>query len=206
MVADALIPPAGRKVRCGKCTHQWHVTLPKPAEPEKEYVPAPEITALTAGMHVPVVVKRNIPVKPFKIAVPVLALVWVVLAFITYFHGGMKAPVLSGIYSAFGITSTDGLLFADLHMDREQDGSKTRFILSGSIVNHAAEARTVPTVRVMLKDKAGKQVWTREYPVNVALKAGEVYPFRIANVETSFAGNVTNIVLDMGHSLQLMMR
>ena len=172
--------------------------------------PEPEMPAAIAAdttATVPAVKRRQLRARPFKIAAPVLALVWAILAFIAYFPHWHHAPVLSGIYRTFGIEPTDGLVFADVHMEKSVgQGGKTQFILSGSIVNHAAMLRNVPTVRVKLKTADGKTVWSREYAVNVALKAGEVYPFRIANVETSFGANVTSIVLDVGHALQLMMR
>lgn len=213
LVPDTAIPPGGRTVRCGKCAHQWHVDsimepapLPEPdmAVPEPE-MPAPMVADTTAS--VPAVKRRHLRTKPFKIVAPVLALVWAAVAFMAYFPHWQTAPVLSGIYRTLGIESTDGLVFADVHMEKSVgSGGKTQFILAGSIVNHAATSRAVPSVRVKLKTGDGKTVWSREYAVNVTLKAGEVYPFRIANVETSFGSNITSIVLDVGHALQLMMR
>ena len=151
--------------------------------------------------------RKPINPKPFKIAVPVLMVAWLVLAFIAYFPKWMNAPVLSGIYHALGINATDGLLFADVTMEREhEEGGKTKFILAGTIKNHSNATRAVPTVRVELRDAKGGTVWSHNYPVNAELKAGEVYPFRIGNVETMFASNVNVIKVDMGNTLQLMVR
>lgn len=249
-VADHLIPPEGRVVRCSRCAHAWEVIktsfsspLPEPEITEKKIpVPAspqsfeaelqqqseslstaiPEVDA-----SIPDFDKIELP-KPrkkfsnpgrrasdrtglrnpkiYKIAAPVLAACWVVLAFFTYLPSWSKAPVLSGIYKALGATPTEGLSFIDVTMTREQEGSKTKFILAGSIRNASSEARLVPTVRVLLKDKQNKTLWGREYPVNTELKAGEVYPFRISNVETAFAKSVARIAVDMGNPMQLMVR
>ena len=144
--------------------------------------------------------------KPFQIAAGVLATAWLVLALFAYFPSWATAPGLSGIYGAMGGESTEGLLFSDVTMTREQEGNKTRFILSGSIRNHANVSRKVPVVRVSMRDKSNNAMWGRDYPVNAVLKAGEVYPFRITNIETIFAGNVSSIVVDMGNALQLMLR
>lgn len=216
LVADSMIPNAGRTVRCGKCSHEWFVNHPQPqaeppAAPEVVEMPAASEPAtapeMDATANVPAVKKRRIPVRPFKIAAPVLASLWFILALFAYFPKWQEAPVLSAIYHLLGTTNTEGLVFADVHMERSEiGGGKTQFILSGSLVNHSAELRTVPSVRVKLKNAKGKTVWSREYAVNTELKAGELYPFRITNVETSFASNITSIVLDVGHSLQLMMR
>ena len=145
--------------------------------------------------------------KPLKLAVPVIAALWLVLAFVTYFPKGMTAPVVGGIYRTFGITSTQGLVFADVTMEREhEEGGKTKFILAGSIRNNSSETRAVPTVRVKLRDSKGNTILGRSYPVDTALQPGEVYPFRISNVETMFASNVSVIKVDMGNPLQLMVR
>jgi hypothetical protein len=154
----------------------------------------------------PTIKRAPLNAKPFKMAAPAVAALWLVLSLITYFPSWMETSGLSGIYSAFGVKPTAGLVFSDVTMEREQEGNKTKFILSGSVRNHTNEARAVPTVRVSLRDKNNKGMWGRDYPVNVELKAGEVYPFRITNVETIFAGNVSSIVVDMGNSLQLLMR
>lgn len=214
LVADGLIPAIGRTVRCGKCSHQWFV------EPEK-YQPVDKLMenlnavfsevvvdpkAVEPAFNLPAIKRPQLKVKPFKIAAPAIAAVWLILAFITYFPSWSNAPVLSGIYHSFGVLPTDGLVFSDVHMEREQEGSKTKFILAGSIRNEASSTRMVPTVRVSLRDKAGKAIWGREYPVNTELKAGEVYPFRINNAETSFANSVAGIVVDLGNSLQLLVR
>lgn len=158
------------------------------------------------GSNLPVVKKPKLNPRYFKIAAPVLAASWVVLALITYSPSWSETPGISAVYGMLGASSTKGLVFDDVHMDREQDGNKARFILSGSIRNDTNAVRKVPAVRVLLKDKDEKVLWGREYAVNVELKAGEVYPFRIPNVETNFAGSVKDIVVDLGHSLQLMVR
>lgn len=202
-----MIPPAGRMVRCGKCTNQWFVAHPDPLAAEQAPVPTDvEIKPLAKGANVPALKKRDISPRPFKIAAPVIVLVWLVLAFCTYFPHWVESP-LGSVYRMFGVETTEGLVFSDVTMEREQgEGSKVKFIISGSVRNHASVTRTVPTVRVLLKNKQGKDVWSREYPVKAPLKAGDIYPFRITNVETSFAGSVTSIVLDLGHPLELMMR
>lgn len=144
--------------------------------------------------------------KPFKYAVPALAALWLVIGYFAYFPALADAPLFGALYRAFGVTKTDGLRFQDVSMDREQDGSKARFIIAGSIQNTAAAERFVPTVRVILRNKKKDALWTREYPVKHLLKAGEIYPFRITNVETAFASSVAVIEVDLGNSMQLTLR
>jgi predicted Zn finger-like uncharacterized protein len=144
--------------------------------------------------------------RPYQYASAALAAVWLIAALVAYFPSWANAPVVSGVYAIVGATPTDGLVFKDVAMERVQEGGKTKFILSGNISNHGSDTRMVPTVRVSLRNASDKAVWGRDYPVNAELKAGEIYPFRITNVETSFAGSVSSIIVDMGNSLQLLLR
>lgn len=230
-VADAQIPSGGRTVRCGRCANQWHVEKPAPMADLEAHTPTADAQPVAAtdeflqqleaamaaptgkpsaplkpGFNLPVIARKKLSARPFKIAAPLIAALWLVLSFITYFPSWMHTPVVKGVYTALGITPTDGLVFSDVSMERTQEGSKTKFILAGSIRNHSNTARAVPTVRVTLRDKADKAMWGRDYPVHTELKAGEVYPFRITNVETVFASNVSSIVVDMGNPLQLLVR
>ena len=147
-----------------------------------------------------------LPRMPFMAGAISLAAVWLVLAFVAYYPGWLNTPGLRSIYGIFGVTTTDGLVFEDVSMQRNSDDAQTQFLLMGSITNHAAETRIVPTVRVQLRNKNGDAIWERKYPVNEPLEAGKPYAFRIENVTTSFAGSVSSIVLDLGHPLQLTMR
>lgn len=246
-------PPAGRRVRCSQCKHEWIAKqgsvvqeaepvfeqpmpmapktqeppverMAEPAEmPEKEPVEVLDDDfmkrldqviaeeATTTRPPRPRISRRQTDVKPFnakpfKIAAPTLAALWLVIAYYAYFPALAEAPLFGALYHAFGTTKTDGLAFQDVSMEREQDGGKARFIIAGSIENTSAQERMVPTVRVVLKNKDKESLWTREYPVKHALKAGEVYPFRITNVETAFASSVASIEVDLGNDMQLTLR
>ena len=224
-VPDAAIPNGGRTVKCGRCAHNWHVTpddavkgpIVKSATFE-EVMAGVEPPAASADAkqsdtkkskksgQMPSLMPWGIPKLPLMMATPVLALLWLVLAFIGHYPTWMGAPVVGPIYKAFGIQSTEGLVFDDVTMQRAEKDGKTNYILAGSIANQSSVERIVPSVRVMLNDAKGKKLWTREYVVNESLKGGAVYPFRIANVETAFGDKVASIVVDVGHPLQLMMR
>ncbi len=230
LVADAQVPPAGRTVRCGRCAHEWHAVHEAPSTAIAEAVPLADpaldststttdaaalppiseppdsIAPLMPGANLPAIAKPPRSAKPYQLAAAALAVTWAVLALLTYFPRGVELPVISGLYRAIGASPTEGLMFADLSMEKQIDDVKTRYILAGSIRNESAVTREVPTVRVRLEDASGNRLWGREYPVRKTLKPGEVYPFRITNVETSFAGSVRMIVVDMGHPLQLLVR
>ncbi len=212
IVPDPLIPPEGRTVKCGRCSHQWHADKPEGAA-------IPEFVAMAAEHAIqdnpvsstppqlPVIRKGPISATPFMWGVPLVIGLWVLVAFTAYYPNWLRQPVLSGIYRAAGVTPTDGLVFEDVAMQRlTKEAGQTNFLLAGSISNRSAEPRILPVVRVQLKNPEGAVIWSRDYEVNETVKAGDTYPFRIDNVETSFADNVASIALDLGHPLQLMMR
>lgn len=239
LVADALIPPAGRTVRCGACANQWF-TQPAPAAPaatsetaSESTAPAPAPAAAepatvdfatlaetaatspeaaapkldeAAARKLPVVPKQRIPRWPFVTAACALAASWAAVAFFTYFPHWQDIPGVGKLYGTVGAVNTDGLAFESVSLERVQNGSRTQFIIAGSVANQSAELRELPKVRVELKDKEGTVVWSRTYPVRHTIKPGEVYPFRIEDVQTSFADKVATVVVDLGHSLELAVR
>lgn len=145
-------------------------------------------------------------VWPYKVAAPALAICWLVLAFFTYFPSWQYAPILRNIYGVFGVIPTDGIALADVAMRREAEGQRTRFLISGNIVNNESASRNVPLMRIEMRDRDEKVTWARNYLVNKSLKPGEVYPFRITNAETNFAKDVHTLVVDVGHPLELLFR
>ena len=228
LVADRLIPQEGRVVRCGSCHHEWHVDNPQASPPVDfsqalaeelasplEEMPEPDVawgakpkSDTNPVIHnVPALAKRGWSAKPFKRAVPALAVLWALLALFTYYPHWVNAVGVSSLYGMMGVKPTTGLAFAEVKMQTEStDTDKTRFLLTGNIINHASVTRIVPEVKVQMKDKNSKSVWSRTYPVNEVLEPGQTYPFRIMNAETSFAESVNTITLDMGNSLQIMNR
>lgn len=177
-----------------------------PAEATPEMPPVFQETAAPQAKSVKKPFLFPFPIWPFKLAAPSLALVWLAIAMLAYFPSWLEAPIVGGIYRAFGAVPTDGVVLADVAMQREQEGQRTRYLISGNIVNQEASERMVPGVRVQMIGKDNEVIWSREYDVAKALKPGEIYPFRITNAETSFSHNVAQLTVDVGHPLQMMFR
>lgn len=208
-VPDTLMPPEGRTVKCGRCAHLWHAEGVAPSE--ESFAELAQQVAMEEAPVIPsrLPVRQKPPLRPwpFMAGAGALAALWLLFAFIAYYPSWIKLPILEDLYETFGITSTEGLVFEDVTMQRStNEAGKTKFLLAGSITNRWAGMRLVPTVRVQLKDRDGETIWAREYDVNEKIGPGEPYAFRIDNVETSFADRVSSVVLDVGHPLQLMMR
>lgn len=229
LVNDALIPLEGRDVRCGHCKNTWFVS-PNPIPMDNVAAPPPagdgpayaefdhalasatadeaEDMAMSAGSEAQLPVIQPLPFSVMKALLPTVGLLvlTVFVALAGHYPDWKNAPVAGGIYRAFGYTDTQGLAFADINLVREQAGAKTQFLVSGNIINRNDTDAVVPKVRVKLLDKEGKTIWSRNYDVNRKLNADDIYPFRITNVETTFADKVAQVMLDLGNGYELMVR
>jgi predicted Zn finger-like uncharacterized protein len=231
LVADHLIPPDGRTVKCGACKHDWHVSpadsaadaaqpatvdsanfaaavaeeMASPSPMSEVGEPEPVATA-PAPKNLPVVSLKKLPVLPMQIAAAVLLLGWCISAIYGNFYNWQNMGGLKSVYAALGVIPTDGLRFDKVEMTREKQGQRTRFLLTGKVVNESPKPRTIPLVRVVLTDKDGKEIWSREYEVSKDVAAGDEYPFRISNVETSFGNQVHRVTMDLGNEMQLSFR
>lgn len=212
LVADALIPAHGRTVRCGACKHQWHAHKQEDAATTSNQgdlaagFAAMDEAHATRRFQLPAIVKKPLPSLPFLIAMPVIALCWFITAIYTNYPSWLTVPGFSAIYSAMGATPTEGLRFSKASMAREEEGQRTHFVISGVIANESTKSRLVPSVRVQLLDDKGEEIASRIYVVGKTLQSGETYPFRITNLSTSFGHRVEDVVLDLGHDLQLLFR
>lgn len=217
MVPDSAIPAGGRTVKCGACGHQWHASAPEASHLDFASMVADAAESATAPADIsiappetrpslPAIIKQRIPLRPLKIAVPLLLVAWCISALYANMHSWKLLPGLSSIYALLGAENTEGLGFENVTLTPQQEGQRTRFIVAGNVVNSAAESRRVPTVRVELLKQDGEVLRSRAYAVNKMLEGGESYPFRITNVETSFGKDVARVVLDVGDDLHLSFR
>ncbi len=208
------MPASGRTVRCGVCKHQWHA-LPEAAAAGAradfaalvaDQAGASAASAETSSFQLPAIATRPLPHTPLIAASVAFALIWLVTAFYASYARWHNAPVLAPLYRMVGHVDTKGLKFGNTRMAREEEGQRTRFVISGEIANEAEDARRLPLVRVMLLDSEGEEIASRIYEVNKTIKAGESYPFRITNMSTSFGHRVERVVVDLGDDMQLSFR
>ena len=211
LVADSMVPPSGRTVKCGKCSNQWFVTSQASA------VGTTDFAALTAQAYaeaapqphdpkqLPALPGRPLRAWPFQLAAGVLAVIWCMIAIYAYFPS-WHTSFLSGIYTSLGATRTNGLVFADVQMGSEMVGGRTRYTVAGSIENNNSKPRLIPLVRIQIKDSEGEIILSKKYEVNETLEPGGVYPFRIQDVETSFGSRAASVVVDIGNNFELVMR
>ena len=233
LVSDAMIPREGRDVRCGRCQHSWFVS-PNPVPMEGAFEPEPprrqrednpmfasfedalasatpeeaDLMAASAGQAVrlPTVPHAPFNARKFIGSTAILAALVLLMAPVAFYPSWKHAAPFAGIYRAFGWHPSDGLRFSDVAFEAGKVEDKTRYRISGNIKNTATDMRTIDTVRVQLKNREGERIWSRNYDVGKALKPGDIYPFEITNVETSFGDNVATVMMDVGNGYELMVR
>ena len=151
MVADAAFGAKARRVRCGKCKHEW---LAEPTAETINAAPAPqiEIRPIPSGSNVPA-----IPTDTKKIAkqvgIGVLAVAGILL-------GGWL--LMTAVLGNFMFKAGEGAVELALNniATRYQDNSKGGYalVVEGSIKNDSDENVVVPPVRVIIKNTAGEAV------------------------------------------------
>jgi predicted Zn finger-like uncharacterized protein len=230
LVNDALIPLVGRDVRCGNCKHTWFVS-PNPipmdgVTAEKAATQTSPVFAdfdhalanatadeaedmamsASADAQLPALQAKAFNMKRAILPTAGLSIAALCMALMAYYPSWKHAPIASGVYGMLGYEDTKGLALSDMNLVRETSDSKTRFLVSGNVMNRNEENTLLPEVRVSLLDSTGEVMWSRSYVVNKTLSANDIYPFRITNAETAFGDKVAQVMVDVGNSYEMMVR
>jgi hypothetical protein len=170
-----------------------------PAAPDTELPPKP------VARH-PKPVAPPASLAPLKWSAAALALIWLVLAFVTYFPAWQTLPVLRSVYAMLGVNPTTDLALSDVVLRPQEKEGVTQFLVSGNIVNQSPYPMLVPAVRVRMMNAQNESIWARVYNVDKLLQPGEIYPFRITNAETASGSKVAKVLVEMGNSFELLFR
>lgn len=175
---------------------------PDEARVERDYTPdydipfSPQLPSLSEQA------KRNN--RMMMVAAIALLLMLSVSALFT-FREQLQGP-LAGLYDLLGMPSSEGLVLAEVTFRERPTRNKARYIVEGKIVNESSEERRVPLLRVAVADKDGNWIISREYEADARLQPGEAYPFKAANLETTFVDRVDHLVVEIGNGVELMLR
>lgn len=185
VVDPAALGAKGRKVRCGKCSHQWHATPPLvtlPAE-EKEAPRAPqEVKPIPAGTRHPVMAKLPVMAKKEKEKPDTskrnALFAAVLLAAL------LSSPVLVMASAKFFRGPQTGVETAAVKLDgvprtllKEEQG-RTVLSVSGVLINSSARKQPVPVLKAQALN--AKRGVVREWvmPLSTAeLEPGQRLPF-----------------------------
>jgi predicted Zn finger-like uncharacterized protein len=177
------IGPAGRKVRCRNCQHQWQVTDDGSAGPETDdtepgseptppAAPVPEVP-VTAPAAPPEV--SHAPLPPVRPAAPARGdrlaglVAWAGLALLVLLVAALYvgrervaelAPWTAPIYRDFGLAvgSGHGVELREHSSERRPSGGQFVLTVRGTLANVSGEPRPVGRLRIMLLDEKGGEV------------------------------------------------
>jgi predicted Zn finger-like uncharacterized protein len=201
----ALTDPAGRDLRCAKCGHTWHhvpVPVLKPGEPigpapdmapRIEPAPAAEPAGPAAVEPTPTMEPTTRPTSPATprtarpgagIGCLVLILILAAaIAVVVVARDRIAAawPPAGRIYRMIGLPlepTTAGLEIGKVLPTRTAD----RLIIEGDITNTAGTPRTLPPLRVALRDASLKELDSKIVDPPVA----RLLPGAVAHFKTEF--------------------
>ncbi len=202
----ASFQPAGRKVRCAKCSHVWfqeapqpepaEIELPAPPEPP-QWAPAPVHQAYAPDVEEETQETiEEAPAKP-PMRLDRLALVagWLGLAALVLLIGWATVsyrqeiatlwPQSSSLYSALGMkVNARGIAFADVSRRYETENDQMVLAVSGTIINVSARELPVPPVRVILTGQDARELYHWSFTPDAAtLQPGQRLHFltRLSN-------------------------
>jgi len=176
----ALDGPAGRTVRCAHCGNIWRqrpepaapAASPEPAraEPPLEVPPRPEPAAAPP--------RRRGGAGVFWLALVVVIAVLVAAALIGRRQVVARFPQTAPVYAFLGLPVTqpgNGLAIRKIQPTRSDGG----LVIEGEVANTGTVTRTVPMLRVALRDASDREVQAKTIaPPKTRLKPGEIEHFR----------------------------
>ena len=199
MVDSAALAPAGRNVRCGRCSHQWHqAPLPPEEEPLILRPLAPEDIAIAPAMANLPAVRATVQPRSAMVGWGLLGVILVVLGSFLWFGRETVIaawPPAAGAYAVIGIEAPPqlaaiepppgaGLELRNINPVRVREDGVSYLVLEGVVVNTTADQRPVPPIVAVLRGEGAQtlQRWTFSAAA-AALGPNESVPFstRFAN-------------------------
>ncbi len=195
IISPEQMTPAGRKVKCSKCSHIWHHTFQK-SKPESVSTPISHFsssTVLTQGVNLPVL---RTPQKPEYFNLLSLLMIALIIALSAILWKDDLKEV-----SAFFSKPT-------LEINRvevETDTDKAQLIVRYNVFNNSNQEMEVPLIMIRLLDE-NSQVIGSHFSDNTRL--GKLAPNHSLSLKTEFASpppSVKNVDLVLGNRLDFLL-
>lgn len=206
LASEDLLAEPGRKVRCGKCKHEWVLESPPNAEGDggeasggAEAPPsagasrfvAPFVAMLEAKRKAfaKALVKRGLRRKRkliLKAGAGVLAMVVLAVA----------VSSGAGLFGRGPDLDWEGLVFEKIQPELKFDGGATRLFVEGSVYNTTKKTKEMPHIRVYTLGVDGRELqsWWID-PPSSTIRAGERKPFR-ADLLSSMERTIDSVRLE----------
>jgi predicted Zn finger-like uncharacterized protein len=196
------IGKSGRRVRCGKCKHDWFQKLPQELYQETAPDPA-EINLMHEGSNLPVIVKNSKDSAYTKLA---LYCSFLFLIFtLSIVNSNKLIPFLGIYYNSIGIYDDSGISLSDTSAEKITSASNKTLKLKGRIVNNSKIAKAIPNLRITLLSSNQKKLQSVMLNSNDApLSPGEGIDFE--NKIPNLPDNVDKVIMDIGNAVNLAAR
>lgn len=179
---------AGRRVRCGRCRHEWWAR----ATPESAVTTPTSPSPVEAMQSLPL--EANVPAPPempwrrrahwVAWGLFVLVVAGIVAAAVWRERIVLSYPASRGVYVAFGVQPrdpADGISVVDIVSGSQVDAGTVMLVVEGRIENVAQGTRRVPPLLATLYDEGDREIMSWTFNVDEpVLEAGDSVAFRTA--------------------------
>ncbi|MDE2133083.1 MAG: zinc-ribbon domain-containing protein [Alphaproteobacteria bacterium] len=200
---ESKFPPAGRSVRCAKCSHVWHQSAPEPeteaeaavaaaepVSPPRTFEAAPRPQAYAPPPSFAAAPPQQAAERTFRmpkglllgagwagLAAAVVLIVWTAAVYRQEVVA--KWPQFASLYSTFGVkVSASGLDIVDLKFHEESEDGQAVLVVTGKLVNISRREMPVPQIRVALTDEDKRELYHWTFvPSVITLRPGQTTPF-----------------------------
>lgn len=213
LVPDKALMPHGRRVRCGKCKHEW--MAPPPDMPE----PALDLDAVMASAGEDdgeeIVIRtgergygkgRVTPPPPPPAIRRTYTPRWLTLIAVLLFLAAAALMALTFAPHRVGLPSTQGLTLQQLTLSQTTTNEDSaEYTINGSVLNRSNHVLNAPQLRFsLLKDSAIVHQWTRRIN-HGAIQPGEQIQFSL-NAAPGPRVVPARIRVELGNPFELWLR
>lgn len=192
----------GRRVRCGRCRHDWFQTPAQEAFSAPPPEPA-ETTLLYETSNLPVVIKASQNSLYPKLAF-YCSIIFLLFA-LTIITSNKLIPFLGAYYNAIGIYDDSNISLSNASAEKIDEGAGKTLMLKGRIVNGSKISKAIPSLRITLLGSDNKRIQVIMLNSNDApLAPGEGVDFE--NKISSLPETVGKVVMDIGNVVNLAAR
>ena len=180
----------GRRVRCAYCKHTWFEAAPEEAQSSIELPPLPETPPVNATddlgaehrIQLPAVPRRGRGLVWLRRSAVAAVILIAILGLVAERQQVMNAvPFTTRFYTLAGLGPAvpgQGLELREVTPSRGADNGVPTLAISGQVANVSSEARSVPKLRVALRDANNKELQSWEVSVSdEPLAPGASVPF-----------------------------
>lgn len=204
LVKPEAITAKGRTVKCAKCHNKWFVKGVDQPIHNTTHVNEETSFQIPKGSTLPALAADKKLPKEFKIGLS-SAFVAVMLIFCVANANMLmqKLPFLKPAYRAFGIYDNSNIKLDNVSYQIKKNDNT--LVITGRIVNKSKEVKKIPKLRISVFDNNNAKVNSMVLKANgETLNAGEGANFQNDIKLKSF--DVSKLVLDIGDSVELMLR